>query len=95
MAQILIRNISDDVHARLKEKAAHEGVSLEAYVRGLFAEAASTSLDEILAEADRLRASLPIPSEQRSYEQFWQEQRSELEERASVYLPEPIKPAAE
>ena len=61
MAQILIRNLSDDVHARLKEKAAREGKSLQRYVQTMLEEASRSSAEDFLAAAARLRASIKMP----------------------------------
>lgn len=68
MGQILIRNIDDDVHRKLKAKAAAAGMSLESYIRNMLRGTALQSKDEALAKADQVRAltnlsvRLPDPS---------------------------------
>lgn len=57
MAQVLIRNIKDDVLARLKAKAEAEGVSLETYLRAKLNDAARPSRAEIIAQIDAIRAT--------------------------------------
>ena len=42
MAQILVRNLDEDVVARLKERARKEGRSLQSKVRQILEEAANT-----------------------------------------------------
>ncbi|MEO1746843.1 MAG: hypothetical protein AAFR13_09980 [Pseudomonadota bacterium] len=56
MGQILIRNVDDDVHARLKAKAAEKGQSLEAYVRALLNETTKVKKAEALQRAAEQRA---------------------------------------
>lgn len=58
MGQILIRNIDDDVHQRLKAKAAKKGQSLEAYVRGLLGDDVKRDHAELLARAAAFRAKV-------------------------------------
>ena len=61
MGQILIRNIDDHVHQKLKAKAAARGQSLEAYLRALLSETAGPTKAEILAEAEAIQAqSAPV-----------------------------------
>lgn len=49
-----VRNVPDDVHAKLRERAAAAGMSLSEYsLRQLTESAAQPSLDEIFAEAER------------------------------------------
>jgi plasmid stability protein len=57
MAQVLIRNLDDDVVARLRERAAREGRSLEAELRTILTEASGQSAS-VLEEIDRFRRSL-------------------------------------
>lgn len=60
MATVTIRNLDDAVVARLKEKAAKSGRSLEAYMRELAKEdAGRRTREELLAEADRIKAMTP------------------------------------
>jgi plasmid stability protein len=46
MAQLLVRNISDDLKERLRRRAERNGTSMEAEVRGILIEALSGS-DEL------------------------------------------------
>jgi plasmid stability protein len=59
MAQVVIRNIDDDVVERLKARAAAEKKSLEQTLRDVLTEAARPSRAEVLAEVDRIRAMTP------------------------------------
>jgi plasmid stability protein len=59
MAQVVIRNIEDDVVERLKARAAAEKKSLEQKLRDVLTEAARPSRAEVLAEVDRIRAMTP------------------------------------
>jgi plasmid stability protein len=59
MAQVVIRNIDDDVVERLKARAAAEKKSLEQKLRDVLTEAARPSRAEVLAEVDRIRAMTP------------------------------------
>jgi plasmid stability protein len=59
MAQVLVRNLPDDVVARLKARAARVGHSLERELRAILIEAARSGRDEVLADIDRIRAMTP------------------------------------
>jgi antitoxin FitA len=59
MAQVVIRNIDDDVVERLKARAAAEKNSLEQKLREVLTAAAGPSHAEVLAEVDRTRAMTP------------------------------------
>ena len=59
MAQVVIRNIADDVVERLKARAAAEKKPLEQKLRDVLTEAAKPSRAEVLAEVDRIRAMTP------------------------------------
>lgn len=59
MAQVVIRNLDDDVVERLKAQAAAEKKSLEQKLRDVLTEAAKPSRAEVLAEVDRIRAMTP------------------------------------
>jgi plasmid stability protein len=62
MAQVLIRNIDEQVMERLKARAAAQRKSLEQELRDILAEAAKPSRAERLEEMRRIRAmSLPLP----------------------------------
>lgn len=81
MAEILIRNVDDAVHARLKEKAARKGKSLQAYLRDKLEEASAPSTEEFLAEAARIRQSIKLPADAPPLDQVLRESREELEGR--------------
>jgi antitoxin FitA len=59
MAQVIVRNIPDDVVVRLKARAARQKRSLEQELREILSEAARPSREEILADIDRIRAMTP------------------------------------
>ena len=59
MAQVLVRNLPDDVVARLKARAARARHSLERELRDILTEAARPRREEILADMDRIRALTP------------------------------------
>ncbi|MCR9120744.1 MAG: toxin-antitoxin system HicB family antitoxin [Phyllobacteriaceae bacterium] len=82
MGQILIRNIDDEVHARLKAKAAGADKSLEQYVREVLADAARPTKAEILAEMDAVRARIKLPADAPSFEEMIEEMKNEQEQRA-------------
>lgn len=52
MAQVLVRDLPDEVVERLKAKAAAEGRSLEAHLRLVLEGASELGRDEFLALAD-------------------------------------------
>ena len=58
MAQVLIRNLDEDVVARLKRKAEDSGLSLEAYLRDALTREAEPGRAEIVAEIEALRNSV-------------------------------------
>jgi len=55
MAQVLIRNIAEDVVERLKKRAESDGVSLEAHLRRLLEREASPSPADVIARIDAIR----------------------------------------
>lgn len=59
MAQVIVRNLPDEVVARLKARAAEQKRSLEQELRQILSEAARPSRAEILADLDRIRAMTP------------------------------------
>ena len=59
MAQVLVRNLPDDVVARLKARAARSRHSLEQELRLILIDAARAGREEVLAEMDRIRAMTP------------------------------------
>ena len=59
MAQVLVRNLDDDVVERLRQRARREGRSLEQKLREVLTEAARPNREEIRADMDRIRAMTP------------------------------------
>jgi len=59
MAQAIVRNLADEVVARLKARAAGRRRSLEQELRDILSAAARPSREEILADLDRIRAMTP------------------------------------
>ena len=59
MAQVLVRNLPDDVVARLKARAARARHSLEQELRDILIEAARPQREEVLTDMDRIRALTP------------------------------------
>ncbi len=60
MATLTIRNLDDDVVARLKSRAADHGRSLEAELRALLSEASQRmSMAELRARAKEIAAMTP------------------------------------
>jgi antitoxin FitA len=59
MAQVIVRNLPEEVVARLKARAAGHKRSLEQELREILSEAARPSREEILADIDRIRAMTP------------------------------------
>ena len=59
MAQVLIRDLPDDVMKRLKMRAASKGHSLERELRDIVAAAALLTAEEKLAIIDRIRSQSP------------------------------------
>jgi plasmid stability protein len=59
MAQVLVRNLPEDVVARLKARAARRRHSLEQELRHILTAAARSGREEVLADMDRIRALTP------------------------------------
>lgn len=59
MAQVIVRNLPDDVVARLKLRARQRKHSLEQELREILQEASQPSREEIIADIDRIRAMTP------------------------------------
>ncbi len=59
MAQVLVRNLPDDVVARLKARAANENKSLEQLLREVIEREVKPGKDEALAALRRLREASP------------------------------------
>jgi len=57
MAQVLVRDLPEDVVERLKAKASADGRSLEAYLRVVLEEASSLDRDGFLALADAVAST--------------------------------------
>jgi len=57
VAQVLVRDLAEEVVERLKAKAAAEGRSLESHLRLVLEEASSLARDEFLALADGIAAT--------------------------------------
>jgi antitoxin FitA len=57
VAQVLVRDLPDEVVERLKAKAAAEGRSLEAHLRIVLEEASGLDRDEFLTLADAVAAT--------------------------------------
>ncbi len=58
MAQVLVRNLTDNVVARLKKRAKTRGRSLQAEVKTILEEAAKDVPEDFWKEADRIREQL-------------------------------------
>lgn len=58
MGQIIVRNLDDQVIARLKRRAAERKVPLERHVRDLLADAAKPTRAEAIATITALRDSI-------------------------------------
>lgn len=64
MASMVIRNIPDDLMARVKEAAKREGKSAEQIAREALADKVKPSREEIIRRMDELRArSKPVDAE--------------------------------
>ena len=63
MGQILIRNLDDDVIARLKARARSQSTSLEQTVRQILTEEAKPSRRDLVEEARRIRERIGPVSE--------------------------------
>ena len=57
MAQVLVRDLPDEVVERLKAKAAAEGRSLEAYLRRVLEETSTLDRDEFFALAEAIAST--------------------------------------
>lgn len=64
MASMVIRNIPDDLMARVKEAAKREGKSAEQIAREALAEKVKPSREEIIRQMDAIRArTKPVDAE--------------------------------
>lgn len=59
MAQVIVRNIDDEVVKRLKARATRHGHSLEQELRDVLTIAAKPDREALLALADKVRAMTP------------------------------------
>lgn len=59
MADVVVRDLDDDVVDRLKARAATERTSLEQKLRDVLTDAAKPTRAEVLAEMQRIRAMTP------------------------------------
>lgn len=59
MAQVIVRNLDEEIVAALKRKAALHGRSLEQELREILSAAARLGREERVAIADRIRAMTP------------------------------------
>ena len=62
MGQILVRNLSDGIIRRLKQRASEQNLSLEETVRRILAEATKPekpSSEQLLKELERIRSMSP------------------------------------
>jgi|CXWL01.1.fsa_nt_gi plasmid stability protein len=62
MAQVLIRNLDDDVVASLKRKAESAGLSLEAFLRDTLTRQTEPTRAELVAEIEALRMRVNPPT---------------------------------
>ena len=60
-AQVVVRNLDPEVVAALKRRANSAGRSLERELRTILSRAARPNRDELVAEANRIRAMTPAP----------------------------------
>ena len=63
MAQVIVRNLGDDVVSSLKNKAELHGHSLEQELREILKRAAELTVEEKLALVDRIQAMQKRPLE--------------------------------
>jgi len=59
MVDILVRNLTDDIARRLKEKAAAKGVSLSEAAREALADFVKPTRQQLVEESRRIRAMSP------------------------------------
>lgn len=59
MAQVIVRDLPDNVVARLEARAARKRHSLEEELRDILIEASRPSRAELIAEVERIRAMTP------------------------------------
>jgi plasmid stability protein len=68
MAQVLVRNLDEQVVQSLKTKAELKGHSLEQELREILTKAASLTPDELVAISDKIIAMQERPAEVESWE---------------------------
>lgn len=59
MAQVLVREIEEEVVTAMRAKAKAAGTSLEEFARRAFRDSVKPTKAEVLAEMDRIRALTP------------------------------------
>ncbi|HWE05935.1 MAG TPA: hypothetical protein VG274_04455 [Rhizomicrobium sp.] len=77
MGQVIIRNLEDGVLARLKKRAAGQGLSLEESLRRALAALAGPSKDEVTAQLRRIRAMASVRTKKPFAEDLVREGRNE------------------
>ena len=93
MATLNIRNVPEEVVARLKARAKRNGDSLNSeIVRTLTQAAEQRTVDEILASVDEIRRGLPEPP---PWEEFMDALHREEDERADHIWREATRPRLE
>ena len=80
MASMVIRNIPDELMARVKEAAKREGKSAEQIAREALAEKMGPSREEAWARIDALRARTK-PIDMETWQKLWAEARDERDNR--------------
>lgn len=59
MAQVIIRNLNDEIVVRLKQRAKAHGRKLEQELREILKDAIKPARADLAAEVDRIRAMTP------------------------------------
>ncbi len=75
MAQVIVRNLDDQVVATLKRKAELHGCSLEQELREILSAAARLTKEERFALAKRIRAMTPLDTSQTDSAELIREDR--------------------
>lgn len=88
MGQILIRNVDDEVHARLKAQAADADKSLEQYVRDVLAREVQPTKEKLLAKAQEIRSRSKRTMTADEYQAFIDEMKAERDARHDFLLPD-------
>ena len=80
MAQVLVRNLDDDVVARLKTLAANENLSLEQFLRNILTESAKSAKTDFLAKLADLRKEIKLQGDMPPVEDIIRQMREERTE---------------